>query len=94
MLCSVYACIQQLLKQCLHSTTMYTLIINPLRMRSRVTVVCLSAIAITAQVLVSAVQTHNTRNQLDTYKVFDSWILLKAVCSKVMARLPLRSVRP
>ena len=41
--------------------------------------------ALTARLLASAVQALYQWNQIDTYKAFDSWILLKAVCSKVMA---------
>ena len=63
-------------------------VFNPLRMRRRVTVVCLSVCASvtaqTARVLASAAQAWYQRNQLDTYKVSDSWILLKAVCSKLI----------
>ena len=48
-------------------------IFNPLRMRRRVTVVCMSVNAQTARVLISAVQTWYYQNRHDTYKVFDSW---------------------
>ena len=34
------------------------------------------------------------QNQHDTSKVFNSWILLVALCSKVMALFTLRSARP
>ena len=46
---------------------------------------CLSVTTFSARVLISAVQTWYERNQRDTLKVFNSWILLKVLCSKVMA---------
>ena len=58
--------------------------INPLLMPSRFTVVCVSVIVLTAQVLAFAVQAWYQQNRHDTYKVFELWILLKAVCSKIM----------
>ena len=71
------------------------LIINPLRMRRRVTVVvlcvclsvCLSVTTLVARELISAVQAWYQQNQHDTSKVFNTWILLKTLCSKVMALL-------
>ena len=47
--------------------------------------VCLSVNALTARVLLSAIQTWYYHNRHDTYKVFDSWILLKWLCSKVIS---------
>ena len=55
-------------------------LINPLRMRRRVTVVCLSVCmyvcmsvnAQTARVLISAIQTWCYQNRHDTYKIFHS----------------------
>ena len=71
-------------------------IINPLRMRSRVTVVvlcvCLSVTTLVARGLISTVvPTESARYFL---KVFNSWISLKTLCSKVMALFTLRSARP
>ena len=68
-------------------------VINPLRMRRRVTVVCLcvcvcvcvsvtalvvSLLSYIAQMWYQCIQYHNS-------KVFNSWILLKLFCSKVIA---------
>ena len=47
--------------------------------------VCLSVTTLVARELISAVQAWCQRNQYDTSKVFNSWISLKALCSKVMA---------
>ena len=77
-------------------------VINPLRMRSRVTVVvlcvclsvCLSVTTLVARELISTVQACYQRNQHDTSKVFNTWISLKTLCSKVMALYTLRSARP
>ena len=78
-------------------------IINPLHMRKRVTVVCLSVcISVnvqTARVLNSAVQTwyyQNRHGLPDTRfgKVFDSWISLKWLCSKVVPSFTFRSTPP
>ena len=77
-------------------------LINPLRMRSRVTVVvlcvcvsvCLSVTTLVARGLNSAVQAWYQQNQHDTSKVFNSWISLKTLCSKVMALFTLQSARP
>ena len=72
--------------------------INPLRMRRRVSVValcvCLSVTTLVARQLISAVQAWYQQNQHDTSKVFNSWISLKTLCSKVMALFTLRSARP
>ena len=71
-----------------------TAIINPLRMRSRVTVVCLS---VCLSVCLCVCYRSNCssvdpccpsvviQNRHDTSNVFDSSILLKVLCSKVMA---------
>ena len=61
-------------------------VINPLRMRSRVTVVCLcvcyrSNCSSVDPCCPSVV----IQNRHDTSKVFDSSILLKVLCSEVMA---------
>ena len=77
-------------------------VINPLRMRSRVTVVvlcvclcvCLSVTTLVARGLISAVQAWYQQNQHDTSKVFNSWISLQTLCSKVMALFTLQSARP
>ena len=66
------------------------IIINPLRMRSRVTVVCLSVcLCVCYRSNCSSVDpccpSVVIQNRHDTSKVFDSSILLKALCSKVMA---------
>ena len=47
--------------------------------------VCLSVTVLTARVLILAVQAWYYQNRHDTSKVFDSSILLKVLCSKVMA---------
>ena len=64
-------------------------LINPLRMRRRVAVVvlcvCLSVTNLVARQLISAVQAWYQQNQHETSKVFNSWISLKTLCSKVMA---------
>ena len=62
-------------------------------MRSRVTVVilcvglcvCLSVTTLVARELISDVQAWYQQNQYNTSKGFNSWILLKVLCSKVMA---------
>ena len=54
----------------------------------------MSFTALTARVLKSAVQVWYLRKYHDSSKVFDSWILRKALRSKVIADLPLRSARP
>ena len=56
---------------------------NPLRMRSRVCLsVCLSVTALAARMLSYGAQAWYQGKHI--YKVFDSWILLKALCLKVM----------
>ena len=79
-------------------TSRLEVLINPLRMRSRVTVVvlcvCLSVTTLVARELISTVQACYQRNQHDTSKVFNTWISLKTLCSKVMALFTLRSARP
>ena len=83
-------------------TFLRIVVINPLRMRSRVTVVvlcvcvcvCLSVTTLVARGLISAVQAWYQHNQHDTAKVFNSWISLKTLCSKVMVLFTLRSARP
>ena len=75
-------------------------IIYPLRMFKRVTVVCLSVCvclsvnALTARVLISALQPWYKRNRRGTSEVFDSWILLKSLCSTVTASFTFRSKPP
>ena len=66
------------------------IIFNPLRMRSRVTVVCLSVcLCVCYRSNCSSVDpccpSVVIQNRHDTSKVFDSSILLKVLCSKVMA---------
>ena len=46
---------------------------------------CLSVTTLVARELISADQARYQQNQHDTSKVFNSWISLKALCSKVMA---------
>ena len=76
------------LKWAFFRETMVT-VINPLRMRSRVTVVvlcvCVSVTTLVARGLIFAAHAWYQRNQHDTSKVFNSWISLKTLCSKVMA---------
>ena len=45
---------------------------------------CVSLNSLTARVLISAIQTWYYPNRRDTYKVFDSWIFPKWLCSKVI----------
>ena len=67
-------------------------VINPLRMRRRVTVVCLcvcvcvclSVTTLVASLLSYTAQMRYQCFQYDNSKVFNSWILLKLFCSKVM----------
>ena len=64
--------------------------VNPLRMRSRVTVVCLYVcLCVCYRSNCSSVDpccpSMVIQNRHDTSKVFDSSILLKVLCSKVMA---------
>ena len=58
-------------------------------MRSRVTVICLSVCvsvtALAAPMLSYRTQSWHQRKQHYIYKVFDSWISLKTLCSKVMS---------
>ena len=71
-------------------------IINPLRMRSRVTVVvlcvclsvCLSVTTLVARELISTVQACCQPNQHDTSKVFNTWISLKRFVQKLWRYLP------
>ena len=56
--------------------------------------VCLSVTTLVARGLISAVQAWYQQNQHDTSKVFNSWISLKMLCSKVMALFTLQSARP
>ena len=61
-------------------------LINPLRMRSggNCVCVCLSVTALAAPMLSYRAQAWCEWKQDHTYNYFDSWILLKALCSKVM----------
>ena len=71
------------------STYLYcTKVVNPLRMRRRVTAVCvcvcLSVTTLVASLLSYTAQMRYQCFQYDNSKVFNSWILLKLFCSKVM----------
>ena len=46
---------------------------------------CVSVTTLVARGLIPAVQAWYQQNQHDTSKVFNSWISLKTLCSKVMA---------
>ena len=69
-------------------------VIKPLRMCKIVTVVylsvCVSVNALTARVMIPAIQTWHYQNRHGTCRVFDSWILLKWLCLKVMLSFNLR----